>query len=71
MQVIDDWVTARKLGLVFEARVGRGKVLVTSIDLTRDDNPVSRQLRASLLRYAGSPEFAPKVAITRRQLEGL
>ena len=41
VQVIDDWVTNRKLGLVFEARVGSGKLLVCSIDLEHglDANP--------------------------------
>ncbi len=33
VQVIDDWNTNRKLGLIFEAKVGRGKLLVCSIDL--------------------------------------
>src|SRR5690606_34382969 len=33
VQVVDDWFTNRKLGLVCEARVGGGRILVTSIDL--------------------------------------
>ena len=36
VQVIDDWVTARKLALVFEARVGKGKLLACSCDLVSD-----------------------------------
>ena len=65
VQVIDDWVTSRRLGLVFEARVGEGRLLVTSIDLDRelDANPVARQLRHSLLRYAASERFAPAVEL--------
>ncbi len=61
VQVIDDWFTNRRLGLVFEARVGKGRLLVTSIDLERDleANPVARQMRHSLLRYAASDRFAP------------
>jgi hypothetical protein len=34
VQVIDDWFTARKLGLAFEARVNGGSLLVTSVDLS-------------------------------------
>jgi len=66
VQVIDDWVTNRRLGLVFEARVGKGRLLVSSIDLERDleVNPVVRQLRYSLLRYAASDRFAPAVELT-------
>jgi hypothetical protein len=71
VQVIDDWVTNRKLGLVFEARVGRGRLLVSSIDLARNDNPVSRQLHASLCRYVASPAFEPKVTLSVAQVAGL
>jgi hypothetical protein len=39
VQVIDDWVTARRLGLLFEARVGRGKLMVCSIDLDPMSDP--------------------------------
>ena len=66
VQVIDDWFTNRRLGLVFEARVGRGRLLVTSIDLERDldGNVVARQMRHSLLRYAASDRFVPKVEVS-------
>jgi hypothetical protein len=59
VQVIDDWFTARKLGLVFEGRVGRGRLVVCSITLD-DANPVARQFRHSLLRYMASDRFRPK-----------
>ncbi len=73
VQVIDDWFTARKLGLVFEAQVRRGRLLVCSIDLSdaAGDNPVARQLRASLLAYAASDRFAPTVAVDDAALAGL
>jgi hypothetical protein len=62
VQVIDDWNTNRKLGLVFEARVGRGKLLVCSIDLrsNRDKRPAARQMFYSLLKYMESGRFAPR-----------
>ncbi len=65
VQVIDDWFTNRKLGLVFEAQVGKGRLLVTSIDLEsgKGANPVARQMRHSLLRYAASDRFAPTVEV--------
>ena len=72
VQVVDDWVTNRKLGLVFEARVGKGRLLVTSIDLSDPVlDPVRRQLRASLLAYVASPRFAPTVALTSAQIRNL
>jgi Glycosyl hydrolases family 2, sugar binding domain len=71
VQVIDDWFTNRRLGLVFEARVGRGRILVSSIDWSRDDNPVTRQLRLSLRRYAAGPQCAPAVTLTAGQIRSL
>ena len=73
VQVIDDWVTSRKLGLVFEAKVGAGKVLVCSIDLNKDleQNPVARQMRHSLLAYMGGAKFKPAVTLTPAQIQGL
>ena len=32
VRVIDDWVTNRSLGLLFEVKVGNGKLLVSGID---------------------------------------
>ncbi|MBI2927362.1 MAG: discoidin domain-containing protein [Verrucomicrobia bacterium] len=71
--VIDDWFTARRLGLLFEAKVGRGKLAVCSIDLQSDlaSNPVARQFRHSLLRYVASDRFKPKVALTAEQVRSL
>ncbi|MBA7621576.1 hypothetical protein ES703_28940 [subsurface metagenome] len=62
VQVIDDWNTNRKLGLVFEAGVGRGKLLVCSIDLRSNLNerPAARQMLHSLLKYMESGRFAPR-----------
>ena len=72
VQVVDDWFTARKLALVFEARVGKGRLLVTSIDLDAAVlDPVRRQLRASLLDYAASPRFQPAVDVTPEAISGL
>src|SRR5262249_43104607 len=73
VQVIDDWVTNRKLGLIFEAKVGSGKLLACSIDLERDlnQNPVARQLRHSLLAYMASSRFKPTVGLTEGQIRGL
>jgi hypothetical protein len=71
VQVIDDWFTNRKLGLVFEARVGPGRLLVTSIDLSGDLDPVRRQLLATLLNYAGSSRFNPGIRVTAEQVKAL
>jgi hypothetical protein len=73
VQVIDDWVTNRKLGLVFEARLGAGKVIVSSIDLRKDleHNPVARQMLHSLLRYMHSSSFKPAVLLSPAEVRSL
>ena len=70
VQVVDDWVTARKLALVFEARVGKGKLLACSSDLINDldKRPVARQMRRSLLTYIAGAKFAPEYTLTLGQL---
>ncbi len=73
VQVIDDWVTNRKLGLVFEARMGGGKLLVCSIDLRKDleHNPVARQMLHSLLHYMSSSRFKPAVTLAPAEVRSL
>lgn len=71
VRVIDDWVTSRSLGLVIEARVGRGRLIVTGMDLRETADPVRRQLRHSLLAYARSDAFKPRHTITAKQVESL
>jgi len=61
VQVIDNFERNHKLGLIFEAKVGKGKLLVCTIDLMNNlDKPEARQLFHSLLKYAGSKYFIPK-----------
>lgn len=73
VQVIDDWVTNRRLGLVFEAKVAAGKLLFCSIDLRNDleSRPVARQLRYSLLKYMASPAFDPQGSVEAARIRGL
>jgi hypothetical protein len=60
VQVIDDWFTNRKLGYVFEARVGKGSLLACSVDLIEiKDRPVAAQFRASILGYMDGEAFRP------------
>ncbi len=73
VQVIDDAARSRRLGAVIEARVGRGKLLATSFDLTSglENRLAARQLRASLLAYAGSSAFDPKDELELPYLDAL
>ena len=64
VQAIDNFARNHKLGLLFETRVGPGRLLVCTIDLPRlQHRPEARQLLASLLAYAASDRFAPDTEI--------
>ncbi|HVS73676.1 MAG TPA: hypothetical protein VHQ47_20810 [Phycisphaerae bacterium] len=73
VQIIDDWDTARKLALVLEANVGKGKLLLSAIDLSSnlDSRPAARQLRTSLLHYMTTKDFHPAATLTPDQLKTL
>lgn len=60
--VIDNFVTNHHLANIFETKVGKGKLVFSSIDLIHEleNRPVARQLRASLLSYMESDTFNPK-----------
>ncbi len=62
IQPIDTWFMNRRLALVFEAKVGNGKIIVSSADLSSDvpNKPASKQLYYSLLKYMNSNDFNPK-----------
>jgi hypothetical protein len=72
VQVIDDWFTNRKLGYVFEARVGKGRLLASSIDLIGiKDRPVATQLRSSILEYMNGESFRPTRELDAASLQSL
>jgi hypothetical protein len=68
--VIDNFVRNQRLGIVAEARVGEGRLLMTSINLWDDmeKRPAARAMWKSLLDYAGSDAFAPKQELTEADL---
>lgn len=60
--MVNNFYKNRNLGLVIEASVGTGKLLLCSSDLAEsfDSRPVARPLRYSLLKYMESAAFDPK-----------
>lgn len=65
VRVIDDWVTNRSLALLFEVKVGKGKLLVSGIDFNQDmeKRPEAQQLLFSLKKYMVSDDFNPIVPV--------
>jgi hypothetical protein len=62
VRVVDNFFKNRNLTNLFEARVGQGKLLFSSMDLVddMDDRIVARQLKHSLLNYMNSDGFNPE-----------
>lgn len=73
VRIIDDWFTARPLALIFEARVGKGKIMVCGSDLITgsETRPEARQLRYSLEKYMTSDSFTPSVSVEMNKLKAL
>jgi hypothetical protein len=72
VQVIDNIARNHKLGLIAETKVGPGRLLICAIDLLgHQDEPASRQLLHSLLRYVGSDDFAPQASVDVDVLQDL
>jgi hypothetical protein len=73
IQPIDTWFINRKLGMLLEAKVGKGKIVVCSADIQHhlEERPVARQLRFSILKYMHSPLFQPENEIDLSLIENL
>ena len=71
VEVIDNPERAHRLGLIFEARVGPGRLLVCAIDLPAlaPRHPEARALLASLLNYAGATPAASLVELDAASLD--
>ena len=72
VQVIDNVERNHKLGLLFEFKVGNGKLLVCMSDLKAvQDKPEARQFYRSILEYMESPAFAPSYSLSVKDLQDL
>ena len=65
MQPIDTWHVSRKCGMIIEANVLGGKLLMTTIDITSNlrSRLVARQLRKSIINYMKSNDFKPSITL--------
>lgn len=73
VHLIDDWFTNRKLGILFEGKVGNGKLMVCSADLQKDldKRPAARQFRQSILQYMASDQFNPSATLDLEKVRAL
>jgi hypothetical protein len=65
IQPIDTWHVSRKLGMLIEARVLGGRLLMTTMDITNDleHRHVARQMRKAILEYMQSNDFQPTISV--------
>ncbi|MFD2114348.1 S-layer homology domain-containing protein [Paenibacillus yanchengensis] len=65
VQVIDSFSTIRTMGLLYEAKVGNGKLMVSSMGLEQlqKQYPEAEALKKSILNYMNSDEFNPEFIV--------
>ena len=65
IQPIDTWHLSRKLGMLIEANVLKGRLLMTTMDISTDlsHRLVARQMRQAILRYMQSDDFRPRLTL--------
>ncbi len=84
VRVVDDWFTNRPLALLFEVRVGKGKLMVSGIDFLNDlenrpalvrqrlaDGAAGKQLMHSVLKYMETPAFNPEIEVEAEKIGAL
>lgn len=73
VQPIDTWFLNRRLGLIWDAKVSRGKLMVCSADITSNlrERPAARQLLYSLTKYMESKDFNPRYQVPLKTIEEL
>ncbi len=72
IQVIDNIERNHKLGLLFEFKVGEGKLLVCMSEiLSVQDKPEARQFYYALLKYVESDSFNPSFTVDVNELDQL
>jgi hypothetical protein len=73
IQPIDTWFLNRKLGMLIETKAGKGRLIISSIDLVENlqKRPVARQLYISILNYMNSIKFRPEYTVDFQTIDGL
>ena len=73
VRIVDDWFTNRSLSLIFEAKAGKGKIIICGVDLMTNakDRLATSQLKQSLLSYMDGNSFNPTVAVEIDKLKSL
>ncbi len=70
IQPIDTWHVSRKIGMLIEAKVGGGQLLMTTMNISNnlDQRPVARQMRKAILTYMQSDDFKPSITLSHQTI---
>ena len=73
IQPIDTWHVSRKLGMLVEANVLNGRLLITTMDIAsnQEHRLVARQMRLAILRYMASDDFRPTLTLKPQTVRNL
>lgn len=73
VQSIDTWFVSRKIGMLFEANIGKGRLVMTTMDLKKnlDKRHAARQMRHSILTYMKSDSFKPQWTLPMERISDL
>jgi len=73
IQPIDTWHVSRKLGMLVEAKVLKGTLLMTTMDISSDleHRLVARQMRHAILAYMQSDDFQPTMTLQPQVISDL
>ncbi len=72
VQVIDNLQRNHKLGLIFEFKVGKGKLLVCMSPLNKMlEKPEAAQLYQSIIDYINTKDFNPDYEISSEEIENM
>jgi hypothetical protein len=68
---IDNFYKNRKMASVIEAKVGKGKLILCSMNLqtNMENRPAAKQLKYSLIKYAESLNFNPQTELSKEQVK--
>ena len=72
VQMIDNFDRNHRLGILFEAKMGGGSLIVCTSRLSEImERSEVRQFAAGIMKYVNSEEFSPETEITKEQLDKL
>ena len=73
VHVIDDFNLSHRLGVVMEAKVGKGRLLVSTLNLGQEGRRTlsQRQMLESLSDRAAAGDFEPRQSLSLEQLDAL